>query len=76
MLTYVRCRWALAAISWLTQQADLEQEREDLAAAMRVSLAEAEQRAAAPPLHEWPDAQLLQHFATSELLPQVQTCYP
>ena len=76
MLTYVRCRWALAAISWLTQQADLEQEREDLAAAMRVSLAEAEQRAAAPPLHEWPDAQLLQHFATSELLPQVQTCSP
>ncbi|KAK9833415.1 hypothetical protein WJX81_003313 [Elliptochloris bilobata] len=64
--------WAMAALSLLTHQADLEQERTDLAAAMRVSLEEAEQREAAPPLHKWPDVQLLEHFARSALLPQLQ----
>ncbi len=62
----------MAAVAWLTQQADAEQERADLAAAMRVSLEEADAaRAAAPPLSEWTDEQLLERFACSASLPQV-----
>jgi hypothetical protein len=68
----VQRSWAEAALMWLTQQAEIEEETSRMAAAMQASLQEAEHRKAAEkPLMEQSDEELRQRFESSSLLPKV-----
>ncbi len=65
--------WAEAAMMWVAEESEHRTEREKLANAMAVSLAEEDERkTSAVPLQDRPDAELRQRFAASLLMPQVR----